>query len=103
MTIKTAYRKSDGSVLLIEPERFDPELMSWESLKADPALPPDKPAAPEAPTDPDERLAAIRDAISQLDPENPELYGKSGKPHVEAIEAILGWNISAAERDEAVD
>ena len=43
----------------------------------------------------------IRDAIGRLDPKNPEHFttGRDPKPRVEAIEAILGTDITAGQRD----
>ena len=55
------------------------------------------PARPEG----DELQAAIRGAIEALDPANASLWTKGGKPEVKALEARLGFDISAAERDEA--
>lgn len=49
-----------------------------------------------------ERLHSIRDAIAQLDPEDQSLWTGNGKPKTEAISAILGWNVSAIERDAAM-
>lgn len=49
----------------------------------------------------EERLAAIVDAISQLDQSDPALWLKSSAPKTEAIAAITGWAVSAAERDAA--
>tara|TARA_B100000745_G_C20100139_1_gene376270 strand:+ start:540 stop:872 length:333 start_codon:yes stop_codon:yes gene_type:complete len=46
----------------------------------------------------DERQDAIIDTISEL---GEAAFGKDGKPHVKAIEDILGQDISAAERDMA--
>jgi hypothetical protein len=57
--------------------------------------------APIEPTDPKERLAAITGAIGQIDPNNQDLWLKDGKPSSEAIVAVLGWTISAAERNVA--
>lgn len=99
-----AIVKPNGDRRIINLSDYDPEVHTlWEDRDPplDPALGTEE--TPEAPTDPEERLAAIRKAIAQLGPENPEHYGKSGKPHVEAIEAILGWNITAAERDAALE
>ena len=56
-----------------------------------------------SPGDPD-RHAAIVDAIARLDPKDRSLWsgrGKSRKPRVDAIEAVLGYDITAAERDAA--
>lgn len=41
----------------------------------------------------------IVEAISGLDPAKD--YGKNGKPNVEAIEALLGADITATQRDQA--
>ena len=43
----------------------------------------------------------IVEAIAGLDPAKD--YGKNGKPNVEAIEALLGADITAAQRDQAWD
>jgi DNA-binding ferritin-like protein len=48
---------------------------------------------------PSPMIEDIVEAISGLDPTKD--YGKNGKPNVEAIEALLGANISAAQRDQA--
>jgi len=44
--------------------------------------------------------AAIRDAIATLD---EDAFTQSGKAKVEAIETVLGYPVSAAERDAAMD
>ncbi len=59
-------------------------------------------ASAAAPKDPDARLAAIKVAISQLDKEDATLMTTGGKPKTEAIAAITGWPVSAAERDAAL-
>lgn len=41
----------------------------------------------------------IVEAIAALDPAKD--YGKNGKPNVEAIEVVLGADITAAQRDQA--
>lgn len=48
--------------------------------------------------DVEERLQKIVAAIKQLKPED---FTQAGPPKVEAIEKILGFDINAAERDEA--
>ena len=45
--------------------------------------------------------AAIRAAIEALDPANPECWTKGGKPDVRALEKVLGFDITAPERDAA--
>ena len=54
---------------------------------------------------PELRHQKIIEAIGQLDPDNPELWTKSNppKPKVEAIEAILGFDISGLERDQGFE
>lgn len=58
---------------------------------------------PARPTDDQARLDEIADAIRGLDRDNPELWTNSGKPQVSAIEAVLGYDISASERDAALE
>lgn len=58
-------------------------------------------AAGVAPTDPQERLAAIVTAIGSLNTDNEDLWLKDGKPDVSAISEALGWTVSAAERNAA--
>lgn len=49
----------------------------------------------------DDPLAEIARAIRSLDRDNPELWTGSGKPRTDAIEAVIGRDISAGERDAA--
>lgn len=46
---------------------------------------------------------AVADAIAELDPDNPAHWTASGKPAVDALSAILGRTVTAAERDAALD
>ena len=85
----------DGDRWLINESDFDPERHTLWADRTDPD------AKNKGPEDVAERLEAIKGAIAQLDRENPEHFTKGGKPQVEAIEAVLGWNITAAERDAA--
>lgn len=41
------------------------------------------------------------EAISQLDPENPEHYTGKGVPQLEALQTLVGVKVTAAQRDEA--
>ncbi|RZQ00671.1 HI1506-related protein [Vibrio vulnificus] len=43
---------------------------------------------------------SIAEAIMQLDPKNEDHFTKSGKPDLKALSAIVGCNVSGAERDE---
>ncbi|MBE4620994.1 HI1506-related protein [Vibrio navarrensis] len=43
---------------------------------------------------------SIAEAIMQLDPKNEEHFTKSGKPELKALSAILGRNVTGAERDD---
>lgn len=54
-----------------------------------------------APVDEAERIAAIVAAIGQLDINNNALWVKSGAPKTEAITAITGWPVVAADRNAA--
>lgn len=55
-----------------------------------------------APTDPAVRLEAIKDAVAKLDKSDAALFTNGGKPKTEALAAITGWPVTAAERDAAV-
>ncbi len=57
--------------------------------------------APIVPTDPAERIAAIKDAISHLAAADSSMWTSSGLPKVPAIVVVTGWEITAAERDAA--
>ena len=85
-------------------EGADPEPGS-EAGSGEPAEEGDDPGegSDPSPGDPD-RHAAIVDAIRKLDPKDPSLWsgrGKSRKPRVDAIEAVLEYDITADERDAA--
>ncbi len=47
------------------------------------------------------REGQIDAAVRQVNPDHEWKWTKSGKPRVNEVEEILGWNISARERDEA--
>jgi len=49
----------------------------------------------------EDRHQAIVDVIAVLDPEDAQLWTKSGAPVVAALERVLGHDITAAERDAA--
>ena len=53
-----------------------------------------------APADQWERLEAITEAIDSLNPRSDIAWTKSGKPRVEVIEGIVGFDITMAERDQ---
>lgn len=52
-------------------------------------------------SDPEVRMALIVNAISTLDPNNPEQYTAQGEPRTGAIELVIGDDVSAGERDRA--
>jgi hypothetical protein len=56
-----------------------------------------------APTDEGERIEAIRGAIDELDEDDEDAFTAAGKPQVSALQAVLGYDISAAERDQALE
>lgn len=49
------------------------------------------------------RSKAIVAAIQKLSPDNPSNWTADKKPQVKAIETIAGFNISAEERDQALE
>ncbi|WP_416242752.1 hypothetical protein ACLSSQ_11625 [Azospira sp. APE16] len=84
------------------PNEADPSGTSTTALvSGTPAAAPNS-GAPAAPEDPVIRLEAIRAAIAQLDKEDDTLWTGAGKPKTEAIAAITGWPVTAAERDAAL-
>ena len=104
-TVRIVRPERPEEVLVINESDFDPKTMKLAEGEQEPAPPappaPKEPQKPQAPTDPAERIEAIAKAIETLDPENEEHWTGSGKPNVASLEAVLGWDISAAERDEA--
>lgn len=58
--------------------------------------------AEQKPVQPQQPEPAIDDVIEAIEILNPETdFAKNGKPKVEAIETVLGQNISAETRDKA--
>lgn len=55
----------------------------------------------EAPTEPAERLSAIKEAIAGLDLSVDANKTTDGRPDCNALTEALGWKVGAAERDEA--
>ena len=51
----------------------------------------------------DKLTAALVEAIGGLNKDDEDLWTGSGKPNVNALEAVLGYAVSAAERDGAWD
>ena len=102
-TIKIDNPHEPGGYIIINLSDFDPSTMTeWGVEK-----PPDTGhEQPEPPKDPAVRAAAIYEAFGKVDPDKDELWtGRYGgrKPTVTALEDILGWQITAAERDEAAE
>jgi hypothetical protein len=54
------------------------------------------------PADKQQRLAAIRAAVDKLDPDDESHFTRTGKPDARALSEILGWQVTAEERDEAM-
>lgn len=75
------------------------------SVKGDVPKPPPPevllPSEDQEPDDSDEMTVA--EAIDELDPDNPDHWTASGKPAVDALSAIMGRTVTAAERDAAID
>jgi len=60
-----------------------------------------KPSKSEKPSDA-VLLQQIIDAVASLDKDDADLWTNSGKAQVAAIEAVLGFDISAKDRDAAL-
>lgn len=78
---------------LIEAKVIDPD--SGAPSQAKPG------SANTGPSDPEQRLAAIVEAVGELDPKNEDLWLRDGKPDAAALSSALGWTVKAAERDAA--
>jgi len=99
------YRSGDS----FEADAADVEGQAAEMLR--PPLPPgegwgegtrgDESNAPVTPADPAERQAAIVAAIEKLNVDNPDVWLRDGRPNASSLTEIVGWTVSAAERDAA--
>ncbi len=76
-----------------EPER---EVVRVVERVEVPAPPPPAPLPPEAEAD---RVAALVAAIPELDPD--EDFTRSGAPAVKALERVVGWDVTMADRTAA--
>lgn len=93
--VKSPVKLADG--IRQEGETIELDEPSAAELIALGAVEAVKDAAP----DPAERAAVIQAAIANLDKENPENWLKDSRPVVNALSAVLGFTVSAAERDAA--
>ena len=115
---KKIFPGTDGKVVKVDLDDEEAEglkaLGAVSELVAEPAPAPapaapapaqPSAAAPVVPTDPAERLIAIKAAVAKLDAADKSLFTASGKPKTEALEHVLGqgWIVSAAERDQSID
>ena len=55
---------------------------------------------PQPPNDPEARRAAIKATIEQLDLSDPAHATEDGKPDATVLADLLGWQVSARERDD---
>jgi len=80
------------------------EVVALTEAQAAPLLALNPPAIVEAkgvePQDKVARAELITTAMNQLDTENPSLWTQSGKPYTEALSELVGFEVTAAERDE---
>lgn len=56
-----------------------------------------------APKDKRERLQAIREAADAFSPDDESAYTNDGKPSAVKLTEVLGWQVTALERDEAMN
>ena len=98
--LKVKHKGNPGRYILINPDDFNPKTMKRVEEEVAEKAP--TPSEVEGPYDIQNRAEAIANAINAVDADK-ENWTKSGKPTVGAIEAILGWNIDAKERDAIWD
>ena len=84
-----------------ETQAGDSALPLVQATVVDFGTPADAPAVNEKPADPAAVALAVAAAVGQLDKSDPALFTASNKPKTEAIAAITGWPVTAAERDAA--
>jgi hypothetical protein len=77
----------------------------FEALKAEgkvAALEEAEPSAPAA-EKPEDRTALLDEIIEAMGKVAKEEFGKDGKPNVKPLEAVLGYDIKAQDRDDALE
>lgn len=79
-------------------DRFRVEVPAGVTLPAAPAAP----AEPAAPTGKAAKMQAILAAIDELDEDNEAHWTNDGKPDARALTSILGYQVTSAERNEAM-
>lgn len=57
---------------------------------------------PTKPSDPDELAVAIQKAAAALDPEDEKNFTRSGAPDCRQLNKLLGYSVTAQERDAAL-
>ncbi len=90
-----AIRETNGSRAVINESDYDPEKHELWSEEQPP------PPQSKGPEDPDERIAAIVEAIDKIDRDDEQLWTGDGRPTVNAVEQVLEYDITADERNEA--
>lgn len=83
---------SEIAIALLEDNRFKVTGLSKEDFEN----------ASNKPRGSDELREEILDAIDQLDPDDEDAFTATGKPHHLALSRILGYDITAADRDDAM-
>ncbi len=99
MTPTEAERYVASGRLEASAESEKPKKPDGGGAPSNPSKKSDQPAA--RPEDPAALMAAVKDAIGRLDLGKAENVTQSGLPKTEAIEAVLGYPVSAKERDAA--
>ena len=93
-----------GEVVGLPGDKLEERLVGRMAEMAAPPLPESKAvkdAAKAASSGRNDRQVAIQNAIGQLNPRSRRDFTSAGVPAVKAIEKILGYDISAPERDRA--
>ena len=79
---------------------IDDEVISARLVR-DGVIAPARPRRGSEPKEPPEGLSEVAAAIEELDPEDTSLWTAGGAPTVDALERVLGRDVSGAERDRA--
>lgn len=104
----TAQRLEEEQMLEVtdkKPAEFEEDASAGDSaaiVASTPVAGQPPASAPVKPSDPAELAAAIKAAVNGMDQDDAALWTSGGKPKTESIAAVLGYPVSAAERDAAL-
>ena len=101
--IESRTKKEKVIIEVGEHEFTDKQLEDYDGLYSIPGMlvSDDDPGAEKAKAEAEERANLIIEAIGQIDPEQRENFTEAGAPKVLALEAVINFDITEAERDAA--